>query len=69
MVGFLLAIGRGKHSLNELKSLLKSENRAKTVIKHNVSPRGLCLTLVEYDGFSFKKNGIEWIIKLKIGYT
>ena len=56
MVGFLLAIGRGKHSLNELKSLLKSENRAKTVIKHNVSPRGLCLTLVEYDGFSFKKN-------------
>ncbi|MBO98818.1 MAG: tRNA pseudouridine(38-40) synthase TruA [Chloroflexi bacterium] len=56
MVGFLLAIGRGKHSLNELKSLLKSENRAKTLIKHNVSPRGLCLTLVEYDGFSFKKN-------------
>ena len=59
MVGYLLEIGRDKYTLNDLKSLLDTKNRAKSVIKHNVSPRGLCLTLVEYDGFSFKKNGIE----------
>lgn len=58
MVGYLIEIGRDKYTLNDLKSLLDTKNRAKSVIKHNVSPRGLCLTLVEYDGFSFKKNVI-----------
>ena len=58
MVGYLLEIGRDKYALKDLKSLLDTKNRGKSVIKHNVSPRGLCLTLVEYDGFSFKKNVI-----------
>ena len=53
MIGYILQIGRNKLDINELKLLLDGKNKVKSIIKHNVSPRGLCLTLVKYYGFSF----------------
>ena len=52
MVGTILKIGTRKIPFETLKMMLESKNSSNFFIKYNVPPRGLCLTLVEYDGFS-----------------
>ena len=52
MVGTILKIGTQKIPFETLKLMLESKKQSNLFIKHNVPPRGLCLTLVEYDGFS-----------------
>ena len=52
MVGTILKIGTQKIPFETLKMMLESKNSSNFFIKNNVPPRGLCLTLVEYDGFS-----------------
>tara|TARA_B100000959_G_scaffold287221_1_gene370225 strand:+ start:6919 stop:7686 length:768 start_codon:yes stop_codon:yes gene_type:complete len=52
MVGTILKIGTQKTPIKILKMMLESKNSSNFFIKYNVPPRGLCLTLVEYDGFS-----------------
>jgi len=52
MVGIILKIGMKKIPFETLKMMLESKKSSNFFIKYNVPPRGLCLTLVEYDGFS-----------------
>ena len=52
MVGTILKIGTRKIPFETLKMMLESKKSSNFFIKYNVPPRGLCLTLVEYDGFS-----------------
>ena len=52
MVGTILKIGTQKIPFETLKMMLESKKQSNFFIKYNVPPRGLCLTLVEYDGFS-----------------
>ena len=52
MVGTILKIGTEKIPFETLKMMLESKKPSNFFIKYNVPPRGLCLTLVEYDGFS-----------------